>query len=187
MAGVTGARSVWARGFGVSLHPLEAGDLAADGIERALRDGIERGYEGELPPAPAACECFVIRNSVTIVGVLAFVRGQPRDEAATIWAVAIAPEQRANAYAARALFAAERRLRRDGVRELYSRVPRTNGRGLYFMLRCGYAPIVPPAEDGATWFKRNFKPVGRSAVGRARAPRGRRPSRPSARGSSVDS
>lgn len=172
---MTTTRSVWARGFGVSLHPLEASDLTSDGIERALRDGIERGYEGDLPAAPSNCECFVIRKGALVVGVLAFVRGQPRDEAATVWAVAIAPAQRANAYAARALFAAERRLRRDGVREFYSRVPRTNGRGLYFMLRCGYAPIVPPVEDGATWFRRNFKPVGRSAVGRVRAPRSPRP------------
>lgn len=174
MAGVMATRSAWARGFGVTLDPATRHDLADEGIERALRDGIERGYEGALPEAPRDCESFVIRKGAAVVGVLAFVRGQPRDAAATIQAVAIVPEQRANAYGARALSAAERRLRRDGVRELYSRVPRTNGRGLYFMLRCGYAPIVPPVEDGATWFQRNFTPVGRSAVGRARVPRGPR-------------
>lgn len=176
--------SAWARGFDVALYPLALAGLADEGIERALRDGIERGYEGALPEAPAGCESFVVRRGATVVGVVAFVRGQPRDEAATVWAVAVVPEQRANAYGARALFAAERRLRREGVRELYSRVPRTNGRGLYFMLRCGYAPIVPPVEDGATWLQRNFKPVGRSAVGRARVRRGPPPQQPSVRGSS---
>ncbi len=37
-------------------------------------------------------------------------------------------------------------------------VPRTNGRGLYFMLRCGYAPLLaaPAGADceGVTWFER---------------------------------
>jgi hypothetical protein len=40
------------------------------------------------------------------------------------------------------------------VRAFYARVPRMNGRGLYFMLRCGYAPLLrPPVEDGGTWFR----------------------------------
>lgn len=174
----------WARGFGIALYPAGPGDFDAPGLQRALRDGIERGYEGELPPPPERLEGFVVRKGRDVVGVLAFVRDQPREGQATIWAVVIAPEQRARAYGARALFTAERRLRREGARELHARVPRTNGRGLYFVLRCGYAPVLPPVEDGATWFRRNLRPVGRSAVVRAREPQSRRRA---ARGSSAGS
>jgi GNAT superfamily N-acetyltransferase len=185
MAGVTAARKqAWARGFGVALYAMDRGDLDAPGIERALRDGVERGYDGELPAAPEHIECFAIRKGGAVVGVLAFVRDLPRAGQVTIWGVAIAPPERGHAYGARALFAAERRLRREGMRELLARVPRTNGRGLYFMLRCGYAPVVAPVEDGATWFRRNLKPAGRSAVGRARGPR---PTRRGARESSAGS
>src|SRR5439155_9729490 len=67
---------------------------------------------------------------------------------------AIAAAERGHAYGARALFVTERRLARDGVRDYYARVSRTNEHGLYFMLRCGYAPVPPLRDDGATWFRR---------------------------------
>jgi hypothetical protein len=58
----------------------------------------------------------------------------------------------------RALLLAERALAAEGASRCYALVPRTNGRGLYFMLRCGYAPVLgaPPAviESDVTWFVR---------------------------------
>ena len=185
MAGVvTAGGAVWARGFGVVLRRAAPSDLEAPGIQRALRDGIERGYEGPLPAAPH-CEAYAIRVNEATAGVLGVVRDVPRSGEITIWGVAIAPEHRGHAYGARALFAAERRLHRDGPHGLYARVPRTNGRGLYFVLRGGYAPMIAPVEDGATWFRRNLKAVGLpAAVRRARErPLKRRAARGSTAGS----
>ncbi len=185
MAGVVDAvRTAWARGFGVTLRAAGPGDLEAPGMQRALRDGIERGYDGSLPAAPPGCECYMIRVAAAEVGVLGFVRGMPDPGETVVWGAAIAPEYRGHAYGVRALLAAERRLLRDGQRQLYARVPRTNGRGLYFMLRSGYAPVVAPVEDGATWFRRNLKPTGRSAAPPAR---GRLSKQRALRGSSADS
>ena len=69
------------------------------------------------------------------------------------------PLRRGSAVGARALIAAERRLAREGAGELVTRVPKTNGRGLYFMLRAGYSPVTDidwasSPDDGATWFRR---------------------------------
>ncbi len=150
----------WARGFGVALVHAEheGADLESmfePGTVRGLRDGIERGYEGPLPLLPEAARLLAIHADDDEVGALVVLEGHPEPRAASFLAVAIAPERRGRAYGARALLAAERRLHRAGVRAWYSRVPRTNGRGLYFMLRCGYAPLLhPPVEDGATWFRR---------------------------------
>lgn len=158
MAGVTSAvsRGAWARGFGVAL--VASDGPAGDGVTQALRDGVERGYEGELPAAPPGTICMTVRVDGAEVGLLAFELDQPSDGAVTVHAVAIEAEQRGNDYGARALLVAERRLRRDGAGVFFARVPRTNGRGLYFMLRAGYAPDAPAdaarADDGATWFRR---------------------------------
>lgn len=154
---------IWARGYGVTLRPLAPGDLDAPGIQRALRDGIERNYAGPLPPPPPGIECYAIHAASDLVGVLAVRRDVPAPGAAVFDGIAIAPAHRGRAYAARALLAAERRL---SVTSYYGRVPRTNGRGLYFMLRCGYAPVAPPVEDGATWFRRHR----RGRPGRPRRP-----------------
>ena len=150
----------WARGFGVSLVQVE---MPVDDLEavfepatlRGLRDGIERGYDGPLPPPPEDVRLLSIRAGDEEVGALAVLEGSPEERAATFFAVAIAPDRRGRAFGARTLLAAERRLRREGVRAFYARVPRTNGRGLYFMLRCGYAPLLrpPPLEGGGTWFR----------------------------------
>ncbi len=47
---------LWARGLGVTLShtTLEAALAAETSIAQALRDGIERGYDGELPALPQA-------------------------------------------------------------------------------------------------------------------------------------
>src|SRR5690606_29495863 len=143
VAGVDGqSRAAWTRGPGVALRSATPRDIEAPGVQRALRDGIERGYEGALPEAPPGCECYSIVAQGQVVGLLAFVRDTPGDGEVTFWAVAIVPEHRAHAYGARALQAAERRLHREGTRAFYMRVPRGNGRGLYFALRCGYAPAI---------------------------------------------
>ena len=151
----------WARGLGVWLRrsprPLE--ERLDDGLARALRDGVERGYRGPLPESPPGAEWFAVRAGHETVGLLAFRRDLPRPGEATVLAVAITPQRRGHGYGARALFVAERRLRRDGVRECYARVPRSNGRGLYFVLRAGYAPAPPPLDDGATWFRRSDAPA----------------------------
>jgi GNAT superfamily N-acetyltransferase len=136
---------------------LEAA-LAADAdLEQALRDAIERGYDGPLPEPPPEAKCYLVRADGAPAGLLCAERERPEASAATI-AVTIAPDRRGRDLGARAVFVAERRLRRDGARRFYARAPRTNGRGLYFWLRAGYAPLravldVPDADGGATWFR----------------------------------
>jgi GNAT superfamily N-acetyltransferase len=67
-------------------------------------------------------------------------------------------EARGRACATKALLAAERRLLAEGATRMLARVPRTNGRGLYFMLRAGFTPVTAderPHDPGdATWFAR---------------------------------
>ncbi len=167
---------VWTRHAGVVLQrlsgPPRAGRDAA--LWRALLGGVECGHE-RSPDRPASCatvnvEWFALRAGGETVGLLALERNRPERDAATFLAVAVAPERRGRDYGALALLAAERRLRRDGVEECFARVPRTNGRGLYFVLRAGYAPVRPPADDGATWFRRFRGAPARST----RSARGRR-------------
>ena len=150
-------RGTWTRGFGVAL--VASDGPPGDGVMRALRDGIERGYGGELPSFPGGAQRLFVRVDGSTVGLLALQRDCPRPGAATFLAAAIDPACRGHGYGARAMLAAERRLRRDGVDDCYARMPRSNGRGLYFMLRCGYAPMQhPPVEDGAAWFRRASLP-----------------------------
>lgn len=146
----------WARGDGVALAPLDA--LPDDpAILRALADGIERGFEGELPALPPAARLYAIRARGHDAGLLAIETGMPEPGAATLVAVVIAVEHRGHAYGAQALFAAERQLRREGVETLYGLVPLTNGRGLYFMLRAGYIPVRPTPEGSTcTRFRRDL-------------------------------
>ena len=162
---------LWARGLGVTLlrTTLEAAlaaeqgfaDGFTEGLARALRDGVERGYEGPLPAAPPGAECYLVRAGGAPVGLLALERAHPAAGAATLHGVAIAPGQRGHEYGSRAVLAAERRLRREGVRDFYARSPRGNGRGLYFWLHAGYAPLPRPplGEDGTTWL-RQWRPRG---------------------------
>src|SRR5690606_2980088 len=115
----------------------------------------ERGYDGPLAPLPEGAGLYSVRAADEEVGALVIDPRGPEQRSATFLAVAVAPERRGRAFGARTLLAAERRLRREGGRMFYSRVPRTMGRGLYLMLVCGYAPLLrPPVEDGGTWFRR---------------------------------
>jgi GNAT superfamily N-acetyltransferase len=139
------SRRLWARAEGVSLHELAALP-EAPALRRALADGVERGYDGPLPALPTSATLLLVRAEGADVGVLAFVPG-PGEAAATLLAVAVAHEARGRSLGLRAVLAAERRLGRDGVRELYASVPRGNGRGVYFWLRAGYRPLAtPPAS-----------------------------------------
>lgn len=155
----------WARILGVTLVPVEAAAVEADPmLQRALADGIEPGFAGTLPAIPAAATCYLVREGRTAVGVLVVQRDRPRRGEATLLAVAVAPDRRGHATGTKAVLAAERRLHDEGCARLLARVPRTNGRGLYFMLRAGLAPVAPeqaPPDDGdATWFARRERPAG---------------------------
>lgn len=154
----------WAEGCGVVLLPIGADAPLTPGLLAALADGIERGYVGDLPPRSAAHRWYLIEAADGECGVLALRRGWPRAGAATVTAIAIDRAHRGRGYGTRALLAAEQRLAADGVEAVFARVPRTNGRGFYFMLRAGYALAgdpLPGTADGdedhaprvpATWF-----------------------------------
>lgn len=152
--------TTWARGLGITLATSDAASVLADpSLSRALADGIEHAHEGPLHEFPADAEWYLVREAREDVGVAVLQRGVPAAGAAALWAVAIAPERRGRATATKAILVIERRLRRDGIDRLVARVPRTNGRGLYFMLRAGYTPLPPEAapagHDGdVTWFAR---------------------------------
>ena len=147
--------TLWARGFGVVLRgtTLDAALAVCPTIERALRDGVARRYEGPLPAVPSDAECFLVRADGRHAGLLTVERDRPEAGTATL-GVAIVPEQRGGSLGIRAIFAAERRLRREGARAFQASAPRTNGHGLYFWLRVGYVPLRGVDRgDGATWFE----------------------------------
>ncbi len=152
--------STWARGLGISLVASDPSSVLADAsLHRALADGIEHAHEGPLHEFPTGAEWYVIREGGADVGVAILERDAPKTGEASLWAVAIAPEHRGRATATKAILVIERRLKRDGIRPVIARVPRTNGRGLYFMLRVGYTPLpteeTPVNETGdVTWFAR---------------------------------
>jgi GNAT superfamily N-acetyltransferase len=155
--GAASGREFWARGRGVALVPVDPAERVTGGLEQALRDGIERTYAGVTPAIPPGARAFMIEAGGETVGLLALRLDWPASGAATAVTLAIDPAARGHSYAARALFVAERALGAH-VERWYATVPRTNGRGLYFMLRCGYAPLLdPPSVEGCagvTWFVR---------------------------------
>lgn len=145
----------WARLDGVSVLPAATFDFdERPGLRQAYADGIERGYDGELPELPDGTERYLLRARSAEVGLLALLRDWPSQGDASVIAIAIDPEWRGNAFATKALLAVERKLQRNGVARLLVRVPRTNGRGLYFMLRAGFTPLAGDPRDEATWFAR---------------------------------
>lgn len=149
----------WARGLGLTLIPIEAeAVLAEPGLVRALQDGIDRQSDVALPPTPAGATWYGVREVGETVAVALVQRDHPRAGVATLLAVAVDPARRGRATATKAILVAERKLAVEGYAPLLVRVPRTNGRGLYFMLRTGFVP-VPPGErpddpDDVTWFAR---------------------------------
>ena len=152
--------TVWARGLGVSLVESDAASILADpALYRALADGIAHAHDGPLHEFPAVAAWYLVREAREDVGVAIVQQDYPHHGEAALWAVAIATEHRGRATATKAMLLIERRLARDGITRLTARVPRMNGRGLYFMLRVGYTPLppdeTPPDERGdVTWFAR---------------------------------
>ncbi len=148
---------VWTRYLGVSLVRSEGAWIAAQpALVRALTDGHDRSAAPEMPEA--AGDWFEVRESGELVGVALVRRDCPRAGQAALLAVATAREARGRATSTKTVLAAERKLAAEGYRPMFVRVPRTNGRGLYFMLRCGFTPVPAPArprdEGDATWFAR---------------------------------
>ncbi|MYA19527.1 MAG: GNAT family N-acetyltransferase [Chloroflexi bacterium] len=143
---------LWARGEGVSLIAADA-PPQDEGVAQAIREGVARSHRGEVVPALPETRLYHVRVAGETVGVLGVAPG-PGARTVTFSGVAIAPERRGRSIAQRAVRIAERRLRREGVRAFYGRAPRGNGRGLYFWLRAGYAPLrsLRP-EDDASWFR----------------------------------
>ena len=142
----------WARGEGVTLVPADA-PPQDEGVAQAIREGVARSHRGAVTAPLAETSLYHVRAEGETVGVLGIAPG-PGARTVTFSGVAIAPERRGRSIAQRAVRIAERRLRREGVRGFYGRAPRGNGRGLYFWLRAGYAPLRSPRpEDDATWFR----------------------------------
>ncbi len=165
--------TVWARGEGIMLRLATADDLDDAGVVQGLRDMVERGYAVELASVPEGAVWYAIENDRSVVvGVMCIELGAPASGAACLHVLAIAPGERGHAHGGWTLFAAEARLAREGIDDWYARVPRQNGHGMYFMLRCGYAPVASMASvgDGVTWFRRNpalatrKRPTASSAV-----------------------
>lgn len=162
----TAAARAWASGPGVTL--VEARGAARDalladpGVRQALLDGVDRGLTGNPPAIPDTAACYALREGRRTAGVadgvVAVARDCPRAGEATLLAVAVAPASRGHSLATKALLLVERRLIEEGATRVLARVPRTNGRGLYYMLRCGFTPVTgdgAPDETGdATWFTR---------------------------------
>ena len=143
---------LWARGFGVVLREttFDAALAACPTIEQALRDSIGRRHDGPLPTIEPDAECYLVRADGAHAGLLTV----EREAASATLGVAIVPEGRGRSLGVRAIFAAERRLRREGVRAFQGRAPRTNGHGMYFWFRVGYVPLRGEDRgDGATWFE----------------------------------
>jgi GNAT superfamily N-acetyltransferase len=149
-----GPTGTWTRALGVTLVHADFATLAGhDDIRRGLLDGIERGIDDRDLEAPHGALTLAIRAGGMTVGVLT-ARSPRATRDVEVLALAIAPQHRGHAYGTRALLAAERRWLRDGASRLLVRVPATNGRGLYWMLRCGFTPVAEQPEPGATWFAR---------------------------------
>lgn len=177
----------WAREGDLLLRAATAADLASDGVQRALRDNVERNYDGDPPPFPDGLACCAIEADGALVGIIGFRCDVPSAGAMTVDVIAIVPGERGHAYGTRALLLVEERVAREGIVEAYARVPRGNGHGMYFMLRCGYAPIREGAADGlggaedawgagVTWFRRNPALAPHGLAPDAREPRSASPS-----------
>lgn len=148
---------VWTRYLGVSLVHVPASRIAEQpALVRALTDGWDRSAASEMPEVEG--DWLEVREGRETVGVALVRRDCPRRGQAALLAVGTAREARGRAVSTKTVLAAERKLASEGFAPLLVRVPRTNGRGLYFMLRCGFTPVPaghrPDDEGDATWFAR---------------------------------
>jgi len=149
---------IWTRGQKLSLQVFEHQEIfSRAGVMRALADGVSRNFNpsdlGELSTLPDI-DWYVIRETAVEVGILGIHRDLPQRGSATARFIAVDPQYRGNAVGTRTILIAEKELRREGY-ELFGRVPNTNGRGLYFWLRCGFVGQWSTIEsESATWFRR---------------------------------
>ena len=160
--------AAWASGHGVTLVEVRdaarAALLAEADIRQALLDGVDRGLTGDPPAIPSTASVFALREGRRTTGpaegIVVVARDYPTAGEAALLALAIAPASRGRALATKALLLAERRLIENGATRVLARVPRTNGRGLYYVLRCGFTPVTgegtPHDEGDATWFARRM-------------------------------
>ncbi len=136
---------VWARNKHVSIYSdPDPAFLKSTQIQSALSEGISRKpdvlpavFELDIPDV----SWYGVRSHGESVGVLGLRPNVPAQGITVLIAVAIIKSYRGNALGTHSVLAVANRLKRDGV-ELYGSVPRTNGRGLYFWLRCGYSPTA---------------------------------------------
>ncbi|MDA0300899.1 MAG: GNAT family N-acetyltransferase [Chloroflexi bacterium] len=152
------SRGVWTRHLGVSLVAVDRERIAAQpAVARALTDGVERSWEAVMPPETPG-QWYEARERGATVGVAFVRRDYPAAGQGALLAVATAPEARGRAVSTKVVLAVERKLDAEGYAPMLVRVPRTNGRGLYFMLRCGFTPVPgdhrPEDPGDATWFAR---------------------------------
>ena len=152
-------RGVWTRYLGVTLVACDRERIASHaGLVRALTDGHDRGAAAAMPPETTG-EWYEARSGGDIVGEALVRRDYPLTGQASLLAVATAPEARGRAVSTKVALGAERKLSAEGYAPMLVRVPRTNGRGLYFMLRCGFTPVPaacrPDDPCDATWFARH--------------------------------
>lgn len=139
-------------------------------MQRAITDGVDRAPEASTPTWPDGVEAFaIIDDSATApapVGLLGVAHDVPTPGDAAVVVLAITRAARGRAAGMRALLVAAARLDRASAHEVWACVPRTNGHGLYFMLRAGFAPVsaaTTPAGNRypeATWFRRIVKGAG---------------------------
>ena len=159
----------WATGLGVTLVEVRdharATLLADPGIRQTLLDGVDRGLTGDPPSISEMASVYALREgrrtTGDAAGLVVVARDCPRPGEAAMLAIAVAPASRGRSLATKALLLVERRLIEEGATRVLARVPRTNGRGLYYMLRCGFTPLTghrAPDESGdATWFARRVR------------------------------
>ncbi len=149
---------IWTRGQKLSLQVLEHQEIFSRvGIARALADGVSRNFKAsdlsEVSTLPDI-DWYVIRETAVEVGILGIQRDLPERCSATARFIAVDPQYRGSAVGTRTILIAEKELRREGY-ELFGRVPETNGRGLYFWLRCGFVGQSSTIEsESVTWFRR---------------------------------
>ena len=149
---------VWTRSKYVSIYDDPALEfLESTEMQMALCDGISR--KSDVVPSEVGLDVpgvswHGVRSLGESVGVVGLRSNAPFSGATTLIAVAIIRQYRGNALGTHSVLAVARKMKRDGVK-LYGSVPRTNGSGLYFWLRCGYAPItLKEGASGETLFRK---------------------------------
>ncbi len=138
----------------VSLVAAGPEAVESSGLRQAIREGLGRGFRDEFPVLPPDAQLYAVQRAGDTVGLVAIGSVASDGGEARVLMVVIDPRARGRASGTRALLAAEQRLLADGASRVLVRVPGTNGRGLYFMLRAGFTPVPGTEDCGVTWFVR---------------------------------